>query len=207
MPQNECVESGIDRAGLPQLVLASSSQNRKLLLRRLVSDFAIMEPISGETVEPNERGRLRAIRLARLKAASIAEGLAHHLIIGSDQVAESRGRVLHKPGECGQATSDLLWSAGQQIDFWTGVCVRDTRSGQERYAVDHTRVWMREFTRDEILRYLSIDQPWGCAASFRAESLGPALFRTMVTRDPTALIGLPLIALSHLLRTFGYPLP
>ncbi|MHB1544795.1 MAG: Maf family protein [Gammaproteobacteria bacterium] len=207
MLPNEGTEIQFPSQALPHLVLATTSENRKLLLKRLVHTFETVDPLCEETPQPDELPRARACRLAEIKATSVANGFGNRLIIGSDQVAECRGRILHKPLTSGQAVTDLLWSAGHRIDFWTGVCVLDTRSGEKRSSVDHTRVWMREYTRAEIQRYLSKDQPWSCAASFRAESLGPALFRSMATRDPTALIGLPLIALSRLLRELDYPLP
>lgn len=192
---------------LPRLILASSSENRKALLARLVDHFEVLHPPCAETPLPGESARARAGRLAVLKATAAAPGLTHHLIIGSDQVAECRGRILHKPGTPERARADLSWSAGQRIDFWTGVSVLDTRSGTVRSAIDHTRVWMRPYTVAEIDRYLERDQPWSAAGSFRMESLGPALFRSMATRDPTALIGLPLVVLGRLLREHGYPLP
>ncbi len=191
----------------PRLIPASSSENRKMLLGRLVQRFESLDPLCHETPRPGESPRARAHRLAELKARSIAPGLENCLIIGSDQVAGCRGRILHKPETHDRAMADLLWSAGHRIDFWTGVCVLDTRTGEKRSCMDHTRVWMRALTRAEIERYLAQDEPWSCAASFRAESLGPALFRRMVTRDPAALIGLPLIGLSRLLREQNYPLP
>ncbi|EQD76174.1 septum formation protein Maf [mine drainage metagenome] len=178
-----------------------------MLFRRLVNSFEAVDPLCEEAPLPDELPRARAGRLAVLKATSIRDQLENCLIIGSDQVAECRGRILHKPGTSDQAVTDLLWSAGHRIDFWTAVCVLDTRTGKVRSAIDHTRVWMRECTQAEIQRYLTKDQPWSSAASFRAESLGPALFRSMATRDSTALIGLPLVALCRLLREAGYPLP
>ena len=66
---------------------------------------------------------------------------------------------------------------------------------------------MRTLSADEISRYVALDQPLHCAGSFKWESLGITLFEAMRTDDPTALEGLPLIALSELLREAGVPLP
>jgi septum formation protein len=54
-----------------------------------------------------------------------------------------------------------------------------------------------------IERYLRLEKPYDCAGSAKAEGLGIALIARMETEDPTSLIGLPLIALSGLLRDAG----
>ena len=51
------------------------------------------------------------------------------------------------------------------------------------------------------------ENPIDSAGSFKAESAGIALFERIDSRDPTALIGLPLIALATLLRAAGFTLP
>ncbi len=191
----------------PEVVLASSSANRRDLLGRLIDGFRVCEPVGGEPLVEGETGRERALRLSRHKAGSVRTAYPSHLIIGSDQVAECGGRVLHKPGTPERARADLEWASGRSIHFWTGLALLDTRNGLEYTAVDHTRVWMRTLSAGEIARYLEADQPWSCAASFRAESRGPSLWHRLATRDPTALVGLPLIRLAHFLRQAGYPVP
>ncbi len=191
----------------PEVILASSSVNRRELLGRLIDGFRVCEPVGGEPLLFGETGRERALRLSFFKAESVKAAYPSHLIIGSDQVAECEGRLLHKPGTSEQARADLAWSSGRSIHFWTGLVLLDTRTGSESTMVDHTRVWMRTLSAEEIDRYLEADQPWSCAASFRAESRGPALWRGLLTRDPTALVGLPLIRLAHFLRQAGYPVP
>ncbi len=191
----------------PEVVLASSSVNRRALLGRLIDGFQVCEPTGGEPVLEGECARGRALRLSRFKAVSAKTAYPAHLIIGSDQVAECGGRLLHKPLAVEGAMADLQWASGRVIHFWTGLVVLDTRTGTEYAAVDHTRVWMRELSAAEIARYLAADAPWSCAASFRAESRGPSLWRCLSTRDPSALIGLPLIRLAQFLREAGYPVP
>ncbi len=193
--------------GRPEVVLASSSANRRELLGRLIDGFRVCDPVGGESLIAGESGRERALRLSRIKAGSVRTAYPSHLIIGSDQVAECGGRLLHKPGTPERARADLEWASGRSIHFWTGLALLDTRSGSEYTTVDHTRVWMRRLSAEEIDRYLEADQPWSCAASFRAESLGPALWDRLATRDPSALVGLPLIRLAHFLRQAGYPVP
>jgi septum formation protein len=74
-------------------------------------------------------------------------------------------------------------------------------------AMDATRVRFRPLSRDEIERYVDAEQPFDCAGSFKSEGLGIALFDAIETSDPTALVGLPMIATARLLRCAGFPLP
>lgn len=191
----------------PRIVLASTSRYRADLLRRLLDDFEQTAPDVDERPLPDEAPASRADRLAAAKASAVAAGVADSLVIGSDQVAALDGSVLHKPGSIENAREQLRASSGKIVDFFTGVCVVDTRGGQSWKALDHTRVAFRELEYTEIDRYLAREQPLDCAGSFRSEGAGIALFERIESEDPTALIGLPLIALSRLLRQAGAAIP
>jgi len=195
-------------AQAPRVVLASTSRYRAELLRRLLPEFQQAAPRVRETEIPGETPRRRAERLALLKAAAVAADCDHSLVIGSDQVAELDGRILRKPGELGVAREQLRACSGREVHFHTAVCVIDTlRAGQRSLFTDLTRVRFRPLDVGEIERYLEHERPFDCAGSFRAESLGIALFERIESEDPTALIGLPLIALARLLREAGLKLP
>jgi len=194
-------------ASAPRLLLASTSRYRAELLRRLDIPFDTRAPHTDETPRPGEAARARALRLAIAKAEAAAEGLRDTLVIGSDQVAELDGAILRKPGSVENACAQLAASAGRQVHFHTALCVLDTRNGRRHTHVDHTRVHFRALDETEIARYVAREQPLDCAGSFKCEGLGISLFDAIDTRDPSALIGLPLIALTRLLREGGITLP
>ena len=191
------------------LVLASSSSYRAGLLRRLVDDFDIVASAVDESALAAERPKETAIRLAAAKARAVATSLSGRLIIGSDQVAELDGRPVGKPGTTGEAMAQLTRCSGKTMDFHTAVCVLDTRKAPAglREACDTTRVQFRLLAEPEIRRYLERDRPFDCAGSFKAEQRGISLFESIETTDPSALIGLPLIALGRLLRGAGLSIP
>jgi len=191
----------------PTLVLGSTSRYRADLLRRLIADFEQRAPGTDESPLPDETPRDRALRLAIAKARAAAEGLDDALVIGSDQVAELAGRVLDKPGTAQRAREQLSASSGHQVHFYTALCLHDTRTGEDRVHVDHTVVVFRSLGADEIERYIEREQPLDCAGSFKCEGLGISLFERIDNEDPSALIGLPLIALTRLLREAGIALP
>ncbi|WP_114241191.1 nucleoside triphosphate pyrophosphatase [Dyella sp. C9] len=192
---------------LPTVVLGSTSRYRAELLRRLVDDFQQRSPGTDESPLPDEQPSDRARRLAVAKARAAADGLEDALVIGSDQVAELEGLVLDKPGTMERAREQLSASSGREVHFHTALCLYDTRSGQAQVHVDHTRVHFRSLATDEIERYIAREQPLDCAGSFKCEGLGISLFERIDNEDPSALIGLPLIALARMLREAGLALP
>lgn len=191
----------------PPIVLGSTSRYRAELLRRLLADFEQSAPGTDESTRTDESPAERAWRLAVAKAEAAARGRHDALVIGSDQVAEFDGLILDKPGTAERARAQLAACSGREVHFHTALCLFDTRTGQRHVHVDHTRVRFRELAAVEIARYVEREQPLDCAGSFKCEGLGISLFESIDNRDPSALIGLPLIALAQLLREAGVELP
>ncbi|MEO7432262.1 MAG: Maf family nucleotide pyrophosphatase [Dokdonella sp.] len=191
------------------LVLASTSRYRRKLLGRLTTRFRVVAPAVDETREPEESPLGLAERLARAKARAVSAACPAAWVIGSDQVAEVDGRILGKPGTGTAACEQLRASSGRVVRFHTAVCVIGCHGGhvREQSATDLTHVVFRSLKDDEIARYVARENPLDCAGSFKAEGLGITLFERIESSDPTALIGLPLIAVARLLRAAGMTLP
>lgn len=183
------------------VVLASGSRYRRELLARLGLPFESSVPNVDETPEPGELPAALAARLALAKAKSIRR--ADAIVIASDQVAALDGRLLGKPGNHDAALGQLEACQGREVVFHTAVCVSSDHGRTINEHVDLTRVRFRQRSRAELSRYLDRDQPLDCAGGFKAEALGIALFESIESHDPTALIGLPLIWLANALRTAG----
>jgi septum formation protein len=158
-----------------------------------------------ETSLPHEAPAALAARLAAAKAHAVAARCAGAVVIGSDQVADLSGKILGKPGTAEQARAQLAACSGSEVVFHTAIHLLDTRSEPARdyAATDTTRVHFRALDSAEIARYVERESPLDCAGSFKSEGLGVGLFERIVCEDPTALIGLPLIALCRLLRQAG----
>ncbi|MFD0325125.1 Maf family protein [Lysobacter gummosus] len=188
------------------LLLASTSVYRRELLTRLGLPFDVARPDTDETPQPGEAPAALAQRLAVAKAAAVAAQHPQAWVIGSDQVAELDGRPIGKPGGRDGALAQLAAMSGREVRFVTGLCV--SRHEQAPLtALDITAVRFRRLSGAEIERYVDAEQPYDCAGSFKSEGLGIALFDAIESSDPTALIGLPLIATARLLREAGYSLP
>jgi len=192
---------------LPELILASTSRYRRELLARLQLPFKTTAPNVDETPVTGESGKECAMRLACLKARAVAAAHPQALIIGSDQVAECDGQRLDKPGNRQRAIEQLTWASGKQAVFSTAVTLLNSTTGREQTRVIPTLVRYRKITVPEIERYLDREAALDCAGSAKAESLGIALLDAIEGSDPTALIGLPLIALCAMLRAAHIEIP
>lgn len=186
----------------PRLVLASTSPYRRELLRRIVEDFEPMSPGVDESAKPDEPARDLAIRLARAKAEAVQRSHPDAIVIGSDQTTELDGRCLGKPGSAHAARAQLQASSGRTVVFHTALCVVAPGDAMHE-AIDRTSARFRSLSPTEINRYVEREQPFDCAGSFKVEGLGISLFDAIESSDPTALIGLPLIATCRLLRLAG----
>lgn len=192
---------------IPPLILGSSSLYRQQLLSRLQIPFIVSKPEIDETPYPTEAPEATALRLALEKAKAVASLQPGCLIIGSDQVATLDGVQIGKPGTHSKALQQLQMMRGRRVIFHTALCLWDDRMSTDGEAAQlaciPTFVTFRNLPDHELDAYLRIEQPYDCAGSAKNEGLGIALLEKMETTDPTALTGLPLIALTTMLRRAG----
>lgn len=189
--------------GTPRLILASSSAYRRELLSRLQLPFEAISPDIDETPHAGETPDATALRLAAEKAAAIAHLHPDALVIGSDQVATLDGDQIGKPGDHARALAQLQKMRGREVVFHTALCLWDGRSGTHEVENVQTFVTFRDLPDAELDAYLRIEQPYDCAGSAKNEALGIAILERIDSSDPTALTGLPLIALTSMLRRAG----
>jgi septum formation protein len=191
----------------PVLVLASTSAYRRQLLERFGLPFETHAPHIDETPLPGEAPPQLAKRLALTKARAIARLRPDALIIGSDQTAALGAEIFGKPGSLDKAAAQLRRMSGREVLFHTAVALIDGRKGREQCENVPTRVRFRELDEGSIRRYLEREPAIDCAGSAKCEGLGIALLDALSGDDPTAIIGLPLIALARMLRAAGLELP
>lgn len=172
-----------------------------MLLDRLRVPYSVAVPALDETALPAELPEATARRLAEMKARAIAADFPTAVIIGSDQVASLDGTPIGKPGTHEAALAQLMEMRGRTVVFYTALCVLDPRSACIECVP--TTVRFRDYSEAQAAKYLEADQPYDCAGSAKIESLGIALVSEVVSTDPTALIGLPLIALVTMLANAG----
>ena len=193
----------------PRLILASGSAYRRELLSRLRLPFSSISPDIDETPLNAETPLATALRLARLKAEAIARQLNSGeaaLVIGSDQVATLDHLQIGKPGNHDIALKQLQLMRGREVVFHTALCLLDTRANAAnplQIRDIETVVCFRDLSDAELDAYLRIEQPYDCAGSAKNEALGITILSSIKSDDPSALTGLPLIALTDMLRNAG----
>jgi len=189
------------------LVLASTSPYREILLKRLNLPFEVFSPSIDETRRAGESISQLVTRLAGEKSRAAARRFPASVIIGSDQLASFRGEIVGKPGTVPKAIEQLTSFSGQTVQFLTAVSVicADSKLSHQRTVV--TEVHFRPLSSEEIRRYVELDKPLDCAGAFKSEAAGISLLEDMVSDDPTAIVGLPLITVSEALRKAGFNLP
>lgn len=186
-----------------QLLLASTSPYRRELLVRLGLPFETANPHTDEAPLPGETPENTALRLSEAKARAVAAAFPDALIIGSDQVAIMDGHVFGKPGNHERAVEQLRQLRGRTVNFFTGLCLLNARTGRAQARGVPTLVTFRDLSDSEIENYLRREQPYNCAGAAKSEGLGITLLKSMQGDDPNALVGLPLIALCDMLRAEG----
>jgi septum formation protein len=185
------------------IILASTSPYRRELLTRLGLPFSVANPKTDESPLPGESPEALALRLSEAKARAVVAGNPGSLIIGSDQVATVDGKIYGKPGTHERAVEQLRELSGKTVNFFTGLCLHNTSTGQTQLRGVPTLVSFRHLSDREIENYLRREPAYNCAGSAKSEGLGIALLSSLQGDDPNALVGLPLIALCDMLRHEG----
>jgi MAF protein len=189
---------------MPNLILASTSPYRRMLLEKLGVTFECAAPNVDESPQPGESPRHLVVRLAQEKAKSLAARFPDHLIIGSDQVCVLDGIITGKPHTEENARQQLLKARGSIVTFYTGLALYNSSTGHLQTECEPFDVHFRHLSEQEIDDYVRKERPLNCAGSFKSEGLGIALFERLDGRDPNALVGLPLITLCQMLRRENY---
>ena len=187
----------------PELILGSSSPYRRELLERLRLPFSVVSPKIDETPQSGETPPETALRLALEKARYIAQSHPNALIIGADQVATVNGEQVGKAGGFDKALTQLQMMRGKTALFHSALCLYDARNDTYQLENIITQTTFRDLPDDELAAYLRIEQPYDCAGSAKVEALGITILEKVESDDPTALVGLPLIALTGMLRQAG----
>lgn len=183
------------------IILASSSKYRRNQLNKLQLRFSCISPNIDESPLNEEKPDTLAMRLAQNKAYSIAKQNKSALVIGSDQVAYANQKIIGKPGSKVKAIEQLTSFSDKTVIFYTAICV--IYGDQQISDIVSTECKFLPLSNTQIKKYLDIDQALDTAGSAKIEQAGIALMEYVRSDDPSALIGLPLIALCRILRKFG----
>jgi len=186
----------------PQLVLASASPRRALILKKLGLRFRVAVADVDESMAPGEDAAAAAERLARSKAQAIAarETLP---VLAADTLVVCDGRALGKPASAEDAARMLRELAGRDHEVVTGVCL--VASGVVRSGLEKTRVSIAPMRDAEIARYVATGEPMDKAGAYHIDGLG-AVFVSGVSGSPSNVAGLPVRLVARLCAEAGLSL-
>jgi len=191
------------------LILASTSPYRRAQIERLGVPFRCVAPdVDEEALKARWRDALPrelAERLAHAKAASVAEQFPEAVVIGGDQLVAIDGRVLGKPGTTDRAIAQLGELSGRSHELFTALSI--INEGTTYAHVNVTTLSVRRLTPESLARYVAADRPIDCAGSYKLEARGITLFESIASDDHSAIVGVPLIALTTILRDIGFSIP
>ena len=196
-----------EQSHINELILASGSPYRKMQLERLPVAFVVTAPDIDESARADESPDALVSRLAAAKADAVAASHPEAFVIGSDQGAECGGNIVGKPGSRQRALEQLASFSGRSVRFLSALAIVNEASGFRFEHTEDTVAVFRTLSTSEIERYLALDEPYDCAGSFKSEQAGTALLERMSSDDPSAIMGLPMIALARGLRLAGFTVP
>jgi septum formation protein len=178
------------------------------LLRRLGLAFESRAPLCDEEAlkRAGEDPARQAQRLALAKAQSLQAQVADAFILGGDQLVDFEGEVLGKPHTSEGAVRQLLRMQGKTHRLLTAFALVCPGGALVEH-LDAHQLTLRALREDEIRRYVALDQPLDCAGSYKIEAAGIALCERIVGDDFSAITGLPLMALTRVLRERGFAVP
>lgn len=189
-----------------KIILASTSKYRKQLMEQLNVPFTAVAPLADEEALKKQSSVSLAdlpLFLAQKKAESLIALYPNGIIIGSDQMGLLGSTALNKAGTKDKAIQQLMSLQGRTHTLLTAMSVYT--QGQWHHHVDTTKLTMRALTREQIVRYVDLENPVDCAGSYKIEALGVSLFEKVESNDPSSIVGLPLMALTHILEKIGSP--
>ncbi|MGU9950772.1 MAG: Maf family protein [Gammaproteobacteria bacterium WSBS_2016_MAG_OTU1] len=192
---------------MQKIILASTSPYRRQLLSRLHIEFACASPDTDETIINGEPPDARALRLAEEKARAVATSYPQAIIIGGDQTISGNGHIFDKPGDEETAISQLQEMRGRNLHFFTAVAVLNATTNSIQSKLTSHRAILRKLSDEEINRYVKKEPAFNCAGGAQIEGLGVSLLESIEGGDPTAIVGMSLIAVSEMLRQNGAQIP
>lgn len=182
----------------PRVVLASRSPRRRELLSLIGIPHEVRPADVDETYPAGELPRAHAIRLAREKAAAIAEPDA--VVIGSDTIVVVDGDVLGKPGDANEAARMLRRLSGRSHVVITAVAV--SWRGRVESDAEEVGVTFHELTEERIAAYVTTGEPMDKAGAYGIQGFG-AVNVARVDGDYFAVMGLPLQLLIRVCGRLG----
>ena len=171
-----------------ELVLASSSPSRKMLLEQAGLTFEVVVSGVDETVPPDYTPAQTVETLARRKGEAVLPLRPEKPIIAADSVVSIDGLILGKPKDDEAAKDTLRRLSGRTHEIFTGVCL--LANGKRDVFHMSTQVKCYPLTEEEIAEYVAMGESQGRAGAYGIEGTGVVLVES-ICGDYSNIVGLP----------------
>jgi septum formation protein len=187
---------------MEEVILASGSPRRRELLALLGLQFCVVAADVDESAIVGEAPSALARRLSREKAFAVARGAGDAVVIAADTIVVIDGAILGKPATPAQARQMLRTLHGQPHQVLSAITVIRGARNETITDLAETIVRMREYTDDEISRYVASGDPMDKAGAYAIQS---AAFSPVEGIDGcyASVMGLPLCHVYRALRRLG----
>ncbi len=180
-----------------ELVLASSSPSRKMLLEQAGVSFEVVVSGVDETVPASLSPAQTVELLAERKGKAVLPLRPDKPIIAADSVVSIDGLILGKPIDDQEAKATLRRLSGRTHQIFTGVCL--LANGREEVFHQSTKVTFYPLTEEEIADYVALGESQGRAGAYGIEGIGVVLVQS-IEGDYSNIVGLPVAETLRRLR-------
>ncbi|MCM0648965.1 Maf-like protein [Clostridium swellfunianum] len=186
------------------IVLASASERRQELLKRILGNFdIIVSNFDEDTIKFSGDPEEYVKALAYAKANQVAEKMkSESLVIGSDTIVYQDGRILGKPKDYKDAYSMLKALSGSSHKVYSGIAVVNSASKKIITAAVCTEVFFSELTEEQIKTYIESGEPMDKAGAYGIQGNG-GVFVEKIHGCYYNVVGLPINRLYYVLKEMG----
>ena len=181
-----------------KLILASSSPRRSALLAAAGFDFEVRVADVDETPLDDETADALVMRLARLKARTVASA-PDEIVLAADTTVACDGEIMNKPEDEDEAARMLGRLSGRAHEVFTGVTLR--QGEREDTFVERTVVWFANMSSADIAWYVASGEPLGKAGAYGIQGRA-SRFVTRVDGSYPNVVGLPTAQVAARLALF-----
>jgi septum formation protein len=182
----------------PPLVLASQSPRRKEILSLLGTSFRVVPPDIDETPRPAEPARAYVVRMAREKAAQVADRLSSSIVLSADTIVTVDEEIFGKPVSEADAVRMLHRLSGRSHVVFTAVCVVHLDGNKNLEGLEATGVWFDPMTDEQIMDYIHRENVMDKAGAYAIQGYA-AVYIPRISGNYFNVMGLPLPLVHNLL--------
>ncbi len=184
---------------MKKIILASGSPRRKEILSKYLNDYEI---ITSDIVEIHGEDPFTTVAaLSFEKCIDVVDKIEEGIVISADTIVY-KDEILGKPKDADDAFKMLQSLRNTYHYVYTGMCIIEKHTLKKRVEVVKTKVVMKDYSDDDIRKYIESGEPFGKAGAYAIQGLGGLLVEC-IEGDYLNIVGLPITKLYEMLKEFG----